>query len=171
MGQGQPRACFRGVVRYVNKVMDRLQKAKKKKEARTQVRTKDQQICNLLRYHCAIRAFLQAGGRRLNIFCAFYFSSKWPKFQNLMRFYCYSTLKQFGDKVLARQTLRIPSYPHYHQTRSHYQTSLANYYKSNHTSNVGSRTVHTSCTATCRAFTVKVCLPRPTYAPGCSAGL
>ena len=27
-----------------------------KKEARAQVRTKDQQICNLLRYHCATRA-------------------------------------------------------------------------------------------------------------------
>ena len=27
-----------------------------KDKARTQIRTKDQQICNLLRYHCAIRA-------------------------------------------------------------------------------------------------------------------
>ena len=29
----------------------------RKMKARTQDRTKDQQICNLLRYHCAIRAF------------------------------------------------------------------------------------------------------------------
>ena len=51
-------------MRPKKKKKEHLQKKKKlswkdhlvNKKARTQDRTKDQQICNLLRYHCAIRA-------------------------------------------------------------------------------------------------------------------